>query len=418
MVTEAAAERPALKHESRRLAATVMALLHGESGYTREPVFDAAAHVAEAVIELDPVTAPSRTEIVAVPEAPVIEAPQFIERAKEMGRGVLRLIGRVKQEVHAADVYEQSISPTNLEPLAVADADIRAAMEELVAPIEAIETPLAIAGVGQGEHTIDAAVQYAGGDREVGFLAEPKSPFARTLEVAASVATVAAREALDVKEKVFARTSVLRKAGLFALGAATAGGFAYTWDRIRSIKKEQRDLRREHKRFEVEVRAAQGREEHRLHELEVSNVQSMTRPERQQYVQEVSEFAHKRAEEIRTTARLREVVRMPEYTLEDSQYEAPRHTYERPGAQLERAGVMERAAAAPDNTKDSAGTAPLGAGVVAPPSPMQGKQPLTRQQQQPQPLPPTRRSSLGWLWGMLLGIAIMAFIFLWALRIL
>ena len=423
MVTEAAPERPSLKPERRKFAATVMSLLRGEAIAAPAPAYETGVGETEAVIELDPVTAPSRTETAPLAvEAPTAEAPQFIERAKEMGRGVLRLLGQVTQEIRHADEAEHFTTPTNLEPLAVADADIRAAMEELVAPIEAIQAP--VATTEQAPDAVDSVVAMSGGDREFAFLNEAKSPFARTLEVAASVATIAAREALDVKEKVFTRTSTLRKFGLFAMGAATAGGFVYTWNRLRAIKKEQREMRRERKRFETEVRAIQEREEQRLHALEASNVQGMSQPERQHYVQEVSDFAHARAEEIRTTARMREVIQTPAAAPERARYEVP-PLPEQPVILAEKAGIVERIGAAFTNAKDSAGAA-LGGAVAAGASLLQGQQsqPQSTQQQAPQqPIqhqqkPARAKTTQAWLWGMLLGVAIMVFIFLWALRIL
>lgn len=414
---ETAPERPALKPERRKFAAKVMALLHGAEASA--PTYDASSFEEGAVIAIDRPAAPSLPAAETAPQLQTAETPLFVERAKEMGRGVLRLIGQVTQEINMADRNEHFTHITNLEPLAVADADVRAAMEELVAPIEAISAQPASE---LGADVVDAAVQSGGGDRELGFLNELKSPFVRSLEVAASVASIAAREALEVKEKVMTRTSTLRKAGLFALGAATTGGFVYTWNRIRDIKKEQRQLRRERKRFEAEVREVQAREERRLMEFETSNVQGMTPPERQQYVQEVSDFAHARAEEMRTTARMREVVQAPVAPEAPVRRANETALPERPVVLAEKAGVMERIGTSLGAAKDSAGAA-MGGAVAAGMSLLQGgqqgdapKQTGTHQKPARQAQPST--SSQAWLWGAMLAMAAVIFIFLWSLRIL
>jgi hypothetical protein len=415
---EQAPERPALKPERRKFAAKVMELSRVTESSV--PAYEAATFEEDAVIAIDRGPRAVQAEVAAMREAPMPETVQFVERAKEMGRGVLRLIGRVTQEVNRADNFEHVTRVTDLEPLAAADADVRAAMEELVAPIEAISTSEATAAPGDA---IDAAVQ-SGGDREFSFLNELKTPFARSLEVAASVASVAAREALEVKEKVLTSTGAIRKVGLFALGAATAGGFAYTWNRIREMKKEQRQLRRERKRFEAEVRDAQAREERRLHELEESNVQGMTQPERQQYVQDVSDFAHARAEEIRTTARMRELVPVPgpqESVPVYSRPETPQS--ERPAIPTEKLGTMERIGAGLGAAKESASAA-VGSAVAAGMSLLHGRHPHGNAPQQKEASQKSvhqaqpSAASQAWLWGTMLAIGVVIFIFLWSLRIL
>lgn len=305
--------------ERRRFAADIIMLVRGDTERQR-------TSPAAFATEKKPMSEQLLTEAAKAEHPPVIpnvETPHvlelaslpLVERAKEMGRGVLKLLGRVKSDVSAADRSERVAMPTNLEPLAVADADVRAAMRELIAPIEEYEathpqpavTPEGLPNPEPGEQdTITAAVETGGGDGGGTLLEAPKSSLARTFEVAAAVASVTAREVLETKERYASR---VRKIGLFALGAATAGGFAYTWRRMRKLKKEQQAMRKEHKRFEAEVRAAQAKEERRLHELEQTNVSHLTRPERQQFVQEVSEFAHAQAAEIRTTAHTTEVLR-------------------------------------------------------------------------------------------------------------
>lgn len=230
--------------------------------------------------------------------------PPFVGRVQEIGRRVLTLIGHTQEGIRAADEREGVAIPTDLEPLAVADADLRAAIQELIAPIEAYPLPEPNSNAEAPEpDAVQAALK--GSKHSLARLAEPASPISRAMELAAAVASVTAREVLDAKEKAVQRTGRLRKAGLFALGAATAGGFAYTWRRLRQIKKEQRAMHKNHKRFEAEVRAVQAQQERRLHELEGANVQHLPQTERQQFVYEVSELAHAKASEIRGTAQSR-----------------------------------------------------------------------------------------------------------------
>lgn len=361
------AETAAARPEGQRFAATVMSLLRGESARPAATSEVRPVPAAEAVLAAERVVRQLAAGKTAE-EADQPEQPAFIERAKEMGRGVLRMLTRARDEVRQADAVEHFTNPTSIESLAVADADVRAAMEELVAPIEALQ---ASAG-REPSDAIEAAV-LSGGDRDPSVLFEPKTPLARTLQVAAAVAGVTAREVLHAKERAWARTGAARKAGLFALGAATVGGFVYTWNRLREIKKEQRDIRREHRRFEAEVREAQAKEERRLRVLETTNVQGLTPPERRQYVEEVSEFAHRQAAEIRTAARTREIIYRPA------------------GSSL--SGAIA-GAFGEDATRQGGAS------------------------RQPEPAKTRRQSSQAWLWGFMLGVAVVILIVLWGLRIL
>ncbi|HKX72489.1 MAG TPA: hypothetical protein VJM32_00565 [Candidatus Saccharimonadales bacterium] len=422
--------------EHREFAATVMSLLRGES--KRQEAAE-TSFSGEAVLAAERVTRPHAGEAVAAPEfIPPVQVEQipFVERAKEMGRGVLRMISRTRDEVTQADGAEPSVNPTDLEPLAVADADVRAAMEELVAPIEALQAPMQSA---PGD-SIEAAV-LSGGDRDPSILFEPKTPLARTLQVAAAVASVTAREVLHAKERALSRTGMARKMGLFALGAATVGGFVYTWNRMRDIKKEQREMRRDHKRFEAEVREAQAKEERRLHELEETNVQRLSQPERQQYVEQVSEFAHKQASEIRTAARTREILYQP---TNEAPVEAPlRQTrpvvlYEQPAAAgapetvavaaperpvigSEKSSIVERLSGVVGGVKGAFGGGIGGAGTIVGAT-TQAHDPdatqYTKHPQAAQAPTPKRQSSQAWLWGFMLGVSVVVFIVLWGLRIL
>lgn len=294
---EHAPEKPTVT-EPRRLAAGVLALLGGglSQPEERQPVPVAAVEqlpVATSEVE------PDQTFIV--------------ERARGIGRNVLKFVNRVKVEVAAADKREQVVSPTNMQPLLEADADVRAAMQELVAPIEAYgkktqrapEAAVDLGEVAVGQQELDAEVPVmAEGGEAVALLTE--APADRAVEIAAAVAEGTANEILDARERAQKRAGIVRKVGLFALGAATMGGFVYTWRRMRQIKHEQRALERKQEQFEIEVRAHQRAEELRLQQLGQTHVEQLTQPERQEYVQEVSDFAHAQADEIRTVARSQE----------------------------------------------------------------------------------------------------------------
>lgn len=424
-------ERPPVQQvrpEHERFAATVMSLLRGEA--LRSPAAVESDYNGEAILTAERVTRPADSIEQTVEAAPTVaETLPFVERAKEMGRSVLRVLGRAKDEVYEADRRDHFTNPTNLEPLAAADADIRAAMEELVAPIEALQSP----AQREPRDAIEAAVM-SGGDHDPSVLFEPKTPLARTLEVAAAVASVTAREVLHAKERALMRTGVVRKVGVFALGAATVGGFVYTWNRLREVNREQRALRRERKRFETEVRENLAQEERRLHELEQTNVQGMTPPERRQYVEDVSEFAHKQAAEIRTVARARDIINQPQVQAEQTvpaymravrqpemSLSADLAMPERPAMQSEQAGGMvEHMAVTPGNSGHVLGgdavtgeppydAAKLPQNTADPTHPVPGTVPS----------PPARRqSSQSWLWGFMLGVAVVIFIVLWGMRIL
>jgi hypothetical protein len=300
-------------NERRRFAADIIMLIRSDEARQRmqptlaEPEPKGERRTIELTQKLEPIEArPPVLELAALP---------LVERAKEMGRGVLRLISRVRSDVTAADRRERVTAPTDIQPLETADADVRAAMQELIAPIEEYQASHPVLSLETDtfetpkpeKDTVATAIEFGGGP-DPQMLEQPKSIFARTVELAAAVAGVTSREALEVKER---HTGRVRKVGLFALGASTVGGFAYTWRRMRKLKKEQREMKKEHRRFETEVREAQAQEERRLFDLEQTNVKGLTQPQRQQFVQEVSEFAHTQAAEIRTTAHATEVIYTP-----------------------------------------------------------------------------------------------------------
>ncbi|HSW81358.1 MAG TPA: hypothetical protein VLG40_03100 [Candidatus Saccharimonas sp.] len=254
--------------------------------------------------------------------------PVIIERAKSIGRNVLQLIKRVTGEVQEVEAEEHVGHPIDVQPLVEAEGDVRLAMHELLAPVLAVEIPKVVRGSVGHEHTPEAE-QAAVPDHATHVKMEenapetPGDPFenydgdaAANLEVrsqslAVAVAEVFAHAALERRETRTPRGLRLQKIGIFALGAATAVGFVHTWHRIREVKKEQRELHKEYKRFEAEVRQTQAVEAAKLHALEQSNVESMSRRERQKYVYEVSEFAHEQADEIREVAQAQHV-RTPE----------------------------------------------------------------------------------------------------------
>jgi hypothetical protein len=258
----------------------------------------------------------------------VPETLPFVARAKEMGRNVMRLIRRARTEVEVADRQEAVAIPTDIVPLAEADADVRAAMQELIAPIEAhhvvsapeIVRPPAEASTAEimpPQETLETPdipvvePAYEGSDGQPA-PEIPVSPFVRAVEAVVSAASIAGHEAVSVKERLEKKVARLQKFGIIAVGTATAAtataGAAYVMRRLRKLKKEHRLMQRENKRFEAEVQQAQVKEERRLHKLEQTTPAQLDQPMRQQYVEQVSEFAHQQATEIRTVAHSRELL--------------------------------------------------------------------------------------------------------------
>lgn len=305
--TEAAPEKALAAPERRRFGAKVLAFLRGEKTPAEQVPDQSFPQVAAEQLAQPP----------AAPEA--APKPVIIERAKAMGRNVLNLIRRVKTDVQDADSLDISEKPIDTTPLDEADIDVRDAMEELVVPhltpeIPAPNAPKLMPNIEFTKESSDSppASETTAPDPDGSNFMEagdgPAEPLERTRALDVAVAAVMASEALHAKEKLRKHTGQIRKIGLFALGAATAAGFVYTWHRMRQIKKEQRAIRQEHKKFEAEVRQTQAVETRRIHELERVNVERLTNPARQQYVQEVSEFAHHEAGEIREIARHNQVV--------------------------------------------------------------------------------------------------------------
>jgi hypothetical protein len=196
---------------------------------------------------------------------------------------------------------------------------------------------------------------------------------------------------------------------------------------------------KEQKRFEAEVRATMAEEEHRLHELQEANVQQLTPPQRQRLVQEVSDFAHAQAAEIRTVARTREVIRQPgqQPILARSVFERPEAAfYEEPASRLlertesavteqgsgtdGRGGTIERLAGFASGVKGGAAGAGGGlAGTDAIPTASTVSVPAQDQTPSfPPPLPVYRPSAQAWFWGVMLALGVVGFVILWALRIL
>lgn len=249
--------------------------------------------------------------------------PPIVERAKSIGRNVLQLIKRATGEVQQADAQEHVAHPVDIEPLAEAEKDVHLAMHELLAPVLAVEIPKVVRvslrqeKPAQSEQPAESLPAHqpapetqsdAVADIFANFDGDAPASFfeARTKSVAVAVAEVVAHAAFERHERRTPHTLRLQKVGIFALGAATAIGFMHTWHRIREVKKEQRELQKEYKRFEADVRQTQAVEAAKLHALEQAHVESMSRRERQQYVHEVSEFAHEQADEIRDVAHSRQ----------------------------------------------------------------------------------------------------------------
>lgn len=283
----------------RRFASGVLGILR--KGLNSEPSPD------------KPAQEPLKKSSISTPETKPEDQTFMVERARSVGRSVLKFVRRLQGDVEAADKKEKVISPTDIQPLVVAEADVKAAMQELIAPIIAYGEERGIpqediADIGQiavGEKEVESvnheqSPDHGGGDGFKGEVIEAPSKYAA--DIAASVAESTAAEILDAKERAEKRTNTVRKIGVFALGAATVGGFMYTWRRIRELKRQQEKLKREQQHFEIEVRAHQKAEELRLQQFEATSISEMNQPQRQEFVHEASQFAHQQAAEIRSVA--------------------------------------------------------------------------------------------------------------------
>jgi hypothetical protein len=303
---ERSAEPPKQK---RRFGESIMRLLRGVEAAPEKPADTTPAAEKEPAMPRPPEQR-AAAEAPATPEqAP---EPSLIERAQEMGRGVLALLKRVKGEVVAADEREHVVAPTDTQPLAEADEQVREAMRELVAPIEAYAAERGIpVTLDQASEPMPeaspapAAEQDWGGSANAGSDRLPSftGSQAPLLETAVAAAAVAAEVMSDRFER---RTPLRRRLGLFAVGAATVGVLIYTWHRQREIRNEQKALKKEHKRFEKEVNDYQREERQRIEELERVQVESLSQAQRQAHVHEVSRFAVSQAEAIHTVARHQE----------------------------------------------------------------------------------------------------------------
>ena len=285
--TETAPENRPTPQRRKRLAAEVFSALRKEQAQlTQQPQSGKAPQPEhqtrpkqpeEAAYQEVPLSEPSAIEVPLHGDTlPGPENLPFVTRAKEMGRNVMRLIRRARTEVEVADQQEAVAIPTDLAPLAEADADVRAAMQELIAPIEAhqvIPTP-EVAQVSAGASTAEIILpqevpetseisdlpvhesSYEGPDGQSA-PEIPVSPFVRAVEAVVSVAAIAGHEAVAAKERLENKVVRLQKFGIVAVGTATAAtataGAAYVLGRLRNLKKEHRRMQRENKRFEAEV---------------------------------------------------------------------------------------------------------------------------------------------------------------------
>lgn len=361
--TEVSPENRPTPQRRKRLAAEVFSALRKEQAQSAEqtplrekaPLSEAQTpqkRPEETAYQEVSLSQPSAIEVPLHGDAlPAPETLPFVARAKEMGRNVMRLIRRARTEVRVADQQEAVAIPTDLAPLAEADADVRAAMQELIAPIEAhqvVPAPEAVrahaaptAEVILPQETSefpDTPVQeysYEGSDGQ-STPEVPVSPFVRAVEAVASVAALAGHEAVSVKERLEKKVARLQKFGIVAVGTATAAtataGAAYVLRRLRKLKKEHRHMQRENKRFEAEVQRTQVKEERRLQKLEQASPARLDQPMRQQYVEQVSEFAHQQATEIRTVAHSRELM---QNTVIASVAEKPKIAVEQPQSKPE-----------------------------------------------------------------------------------
>jgi hypothetical protein len=281
----------------RRFGESVMQLLRGRAATAERPT-EAIRPEQPAPVPEKPVAAPAET-------AP---APTVIERAHELGKGVLGLLKQVRREVIAVDKLERVEQPTDIQPLDEADERVRSAIKELVAPIEAYAVEHGITEETEAEpqtasdQTTESQPEPAfaapGGDGEQAFTFRiPR------LEAAFSVATAAAEYLTDGGERHRERHSRL---GLFAVGAATVGVLVYNWRRQRELRREQRSIQKEHKRVEKQMAEQQQADRQRIEQLEQVHIAGLSQAQRQEHVHQVSQFAVAKAEAIRTVAHSQE----------------------------------------------------------------------------------------------------------------
>lgn len=312
---------PEAPRRRRRFGASIMALLRGETAPTGAPERTRTAEPKETK------EAPGDREHADTPEQTA--EPTIIERAHEVGRGVLRLLTHVKEEVVAADQREQVVTPTDTEPLAEADERVRNAMRELIAPIEAYAAERGITEPAREAAQPDLAAPDhtpSGGD---GDRLPEQSLRLPVLETATAVAAATAEAVMDrTAERATKRRHRL---GMFAVGAATVGVLVYNWRRQRALTKEQRALKKEYKRFEREVHTNNEDHRKRIEQLEQIEVATLTQAQRQEHVHEVSRFATRQAEVIHAVAAHRHETRQA--TMRQHQIEYRRRVPDRVPAQ-------------------------------------------------------------------------------------
>jgi hypothetical protein len=349
--------------------------------------------------------------------------------------------------VLAADTQERVERPTDIQPLDEADAQVRAAMQELIAPIEAYaaergissdtsglraeQPPLPATALQPEQSTKD----WGGSDTAPQPTFAGRSPM---LDAAFAAVTSAAEYMSDRAERHRERHTRL---GLFAVGAATVGVLVYTWRRQREIRKEQRALKKEQAHFTREMREQQQESQRHMERFEQVRVAQLSQLQRQEHVHEVSSFAVAQAEVMQTIARRREQsdvrAAVPLATVSEfdprletqprTLAEAPHQTFtagevhspERPTIARRALDVLRPKSSAATETGNSGNSASGGGfgglastliGLTtgkAPPEPPTAQTP-TPQQSKPQP----RRTNQEWLLGVGLAVGIVAVLLL------
>ncbi|HSE61197.1 MAG TPA: hypothetical protein VLA88_02795, partial [Candidatus Saccharimonadales bacterium] len=191
-------DRAAETQTHRKFGASIIGLFRGETGLSETPVSSEEAR-------------PQRGDWQLARSATLEQSiePSIMERAQEMGRGVLRLVRKVKADVAAADQQERVAKLTDTQPLVEADEQVRAAMEALIAPIEAYAaergiTPLTTEPVTPPElATPEMSVDYA---PNAGHYLPPQHRSASALEIAAAIAADTSEAVIgSVPERAAAR---------------------------------------------------------------------------------------------------------------------------------------------------------------------------------------------------------------------
>jgi hypothetical protein len=265
-VKEAKSEASVAKPKS--LGEKLLGLL-GSTNTAETPPSESPEAKSEAISSPEPKTPET-------PEAKVTIVDKVVEGARNIGGGVLRLIGRAREQVEAADAKEPGVAPTDVEPLAKAEAKVETAMDEL-------------------DQAAETASQSGGGDFDM-----PIWQLRAQQEAAALYTQREVGRAIEAEVKRQTRRNRVHQTGALAVVSALfLGTEMYTWSKMRKMRKEQKLAEKRDFKQQEEILE----KTHQIEELERRQVNVMDRAQRQEYVHEVSSYASAQAEHIQEAAR-------------------------------------------------------------------------------------------------------------------